>query len=109
MLLPIELLLLCHIGVVPACLPACLQLVEALNEDYSDYVGLSGQLSGLEGAVVRMRQPLLEIQVRRRHAAAKVLLHRGMLGSVHSCFSALPVYRVCLALPERRPELQLPA
>jgi hypothetical protein len=34
-----------------------------LNEDYSDYVGLSGQLSGLEGAVVRMRQPLLEIQV----------------------------------------------
>jgi len=41
----------------------CLQLVEALNEDYSDYVGLSGQLSGLEGAVVRMRQPLLEIQV----------------------------------------------
>jgi hypothetical protein len=40
-----------------------LQLVEALNEDYSDYVGLSGQLSGLEGAVVRMRQPLLEIQV----------------------------------------------
>lgn len=41
------------------------QLVEALNEDYSDYVGLSGQLSGLEGAVVRMRQPLLEIQVRR--------------------------------------------
>lgn len=40
-----------------------LQLVEALNEDYSDYVGLSGQLSGLEGSVVRMRQPLLEIQV----------------------------------------------
>lgn len=38
------------------------KLVEALNEDYSDYVGLSGQLSGLEGAVVRMRQPLLEIQ-----------------------------------------------
>lgn len=40
-----------------------MQLVEALNEDYSDYVGLSGQLSGLEGAVVRMRQPLLEIKV----------------------------------------------
>lgn len=45
------------------CAVSCLQLVEALNEDYSDYVGLSGQLSGLEGAVVRMRQPLLEIQV----------------------------------------------
>jgi hypothetical protein len=48
---------------ITGCFLLCLQLVEALNEDYSDYVGLSGQLSGLEGAVVRMRQPLLEIQV----------------------------------------------
>ncbi|WIA09954.1 hypothetical protein OEZ85_010167 [Tetradesmus obliquus] len=38
------------------------KLVEAINEDYSDYVGLSSKLGGLEGAVVRMRQPLLDIQ-----------------------------------------------
>lgn len=38
--------------------------MEAINEDYSDYVGLSSKLGGLEGAVVRMRQPLLDIQVR---------------------------------------------
>ncbi|KAF6251962.1 hypothetical protein COO60DRAFT_1704498 [Scenedesmus sp. NREL 46B-D3] len=37
-------------------------LVEAINEDFSDHVGLSSKLGGLEGAVVRMRQPLLEIQ-----------------------------------------------
>lgn len=49
------------------------QLVEALNEDYSDYVGLSSQLSGLEGAVVRMRQPLLEIQVGVWHVLCGVL------------------------------------
>eukprot|EP00879_Flechtneria_rotunda_P033586 GHRR01037215.1.p2 GENE.GHRR01037215.1~~GHRR01037215.1.p2 ORF type:complete len:125 (+),score=32.82 GHRR01037215.1:412-786(+) len=40
------------------------KLVEAINEDYSDYVGLSSKLTGLVGAVLRMRQPLLEIQVR---------------------------------------------
>jgi hypothetical protein len=50
--------------------PACLQLVEAINEDYSDYVGLSSKLGGLEGAVVRMRQPLLDIQVRTAHTPA---------------------------------------
>ncbi len=59
-----------------------LQLVEALNEDYSDYVGLSGQLSGLEGAVVRMRQPLLEIQVRQQVKAQQCAYRgRSMLGA----------------------------
>eukprot|EP00775_Hariotina_reticulata_P012760 gene12760-12889_t len=38
------------------------KLVEAINDDYSDYVGLSSKLTGLDGAVVRMRQPLLDIQ-----------------------------------------------
>lgn len=41
-----------------------LQLIEAINEDFGDYVGLSSKLMGLEGAVVRMKQPLVDIQVR---------------------------------------------
>lgn len=55
-------MLLCAVCVGATSAPAS-QLVEAINEDYSDYVGLSSKLTGLEGAVVRMRQPLLEIQV----------------------------------------------
>lgn len=41
----------------------CQQLVEVINEDYSDYVGLAGKLTGVEGAVVRMRRPLGELKV----------------------------------------------
>lgn len=68
------------------CCCSVLQLVEALNEDYSDYVGLSGQLSGLEGAVVRMRQPLLEIQVR-----AGMVLHNilSLKTAAWQCFNML--------------------
>ncbi len=40
-----------------------LQLVEVLNEDYSDYVGLAGKLTNVEGAVARMRKPLVELKV----------------------------------------------
>ncbi|PNH09417.1 hypothetical protein TSOC_003943 [Tetrabaena socialis] len=39
------------------------KLVEVINEDYSDYVGLSGRLANVEGSVVRMRKPLLELRV----------------------------------------------
>ncbi|KAG2428415.1 hypothetical protein HXX76_011535 [Chlamydomonas incerta] len=38
------------------------KLVEVINEDYADYVGLSGRLANVEGAVVRMRKPLLELR-----------------------------------------------
>ncbi|KXZ52971.1 hypothetical protein GPECTOR_8g343 [Gonium pectorale] len=38
------------------------KLVEVINEDYSDYVGLSGRLANVEGAVVRMRRPLIELR-----------------------------------------------
>ncbi len=40
------------------------QLVEVINEDYADYVGLSGRLANVEGSVLRMRKPLLELRVR---------------------------------------------
>ncbi|KAG2501945.1 hypothetical protein HYH03_000443 [Edaphochlamys debaryana] len=38
------------------------KLVEVINEDYADYVGLSGRLANVEGAVVRMRKPLLDLR-----------------------------------------------
>ncbi|GFR52956.1 hypothetical protein Agub_g15629, partial [Astrephomene gubernaculifera] len=38
------------------------KLVEVINEDYADYVGLSGRLANVEGSVVRMRKPLLELR-----------------------------------------------
>ncbi|KAF8069609.1 COG2 [Scenedesmus sp. PABB004] len=37
------------------------KLVEAINEDYGDYVGLAARLGGLEGGVLRMRTPLTDI------------------------------------------------
>lgn len=39
------------------------QLVEVINEDYADYVSLSTRLVNVDGAVVRMRRPLLDIKV----------------------------------------------
>lgn len=51
-----------------------LQLVEVINEDYSDYVGLAGKLTGVEGAVLRMRRPLGELKVGRKHLARPKLL-----------------------------------
>eukprot|EP00955_Chlamydomonas_euryale_P066609 359599-Chlamydomonas_euryale.AAC.1 len=41
------------------------QLVEVINEDYSDYVSLSSRLVNVDGAVLRMRKPLLELKVMR--------------------------------------------
>ncbi|GLC45905.1 hypothetical protein PLESTF_000710900 [Pleodorina starrii] len=38
------------------------KLVEVINEDYADYVGLSGRLANVEGSVVRMRKPLLDLR-----------------------------------------------
>lgn len=33
-----------------------------INEDYSDYVSLSSRLVNVEGAVLRMRKPLLDLK-----------------------------------------------
>eukprot|EP00798_Chlamydomonas_sp_ICE-L_P020243 gene20243-26994_t len=38
------------------------KLVEVINEDYSDYVGLSSRLSNMDGAILRMRKPLMELK-----------------------------------------------
>jgi hypothetical protein len=42
------------------------QLVEVINEDYGDYVSLSSRLVNVDGSVIRMRRPLLDLKVRRR-------------------------------------------
>ena len=36
--------------------------MEVINEDYSDYVSLSSRLVNVEGAILRMRKPLLELK-----------------------------------------------
>lgn len=40
------------------------RLVEVINEDYNDFVSLSTRLTNVDGAVLRMQRPLLELQVR---------------------------------------------
>ena len=39
------------------------QLVEVINQDFGDYVGLASRLNSIDGSVVRMKQPLLDIKV----------------------------------------------
>jgi hypothetical protein len=37
--------------------------VEVINEDYGDYVSLSSRLVNVDGSVIRMRRPLLDLKV----------------------------------------------
>ena len=39
------------------------KLVEVINEDYNDFVSLSTKLVSVDGAVLRMQKPLLELKV----------------------------------------------
>jgi hypothetical protein len=50
---------------LPSVLALCPQLVEVINEDYGDYVSLSSRLVNVDGSVIRMRRPLLDLKVRR--------------------------------------------
>lgn len=59
------------------------KLVEVLNEDYSEYVGLSGRLTNVEGAVARMRKPLVELKDKLQavHGSVKaelITLNQGL-------------------------------
>ena len=38
--------------------------MEVINDRYNDFVGLSGTLGGVEGAIVRMANPLTELKMR---------------------------------------------
>ncbi|GBF98792.1 hypothetical protein Rsub_11374 [Raphidocelis subcapitata] len=40
------------------------QLIEVLNQDFGDYVALAPRLGAVDGAVVRMKQPLLDIRAK---------------------------------------------
>lgn len=40
-----------------------LQLVEVINENYNEFVSLGSQLSGVEGAVLRIKKPMQDLQV----------------------------------------------
>ena len=39
------------------------QLVQVINDDYNDFVALSTKLVNIDGAVLRMQKPLLELKV----------------------------------------------
>jgi hypothetical protein len=39
------------------------QLIEVINDDYNDFVSLSTKLVNVDGAVLRMQKPLLEVKV----------------------------------------------
>lgn len=38
--------------------------MEVINEDYNDFISLSTKLVNVDGAVLRMQKPLLEVKVR---------------------------------------------
>ena len=48
---------------VPAMHITGMQLVEVINDDYGDYVSLSSRLVNVDGFVVRLRKPLVELKV----------------------------------------------
>ncbi|KAK9821420.1 hypothetical protein WJX81_002272 [Elliptochloris bilobata] len=48
------------------------RLVEVINEDYADFVSLSGKLVNVDGAVLRMQKPLLEVQTQLEVARGAV-------------------------------------
>lgn len=49
------------------------KLVEVVNEDYNDFVSLSTKLVNVDGAVLRMQKPLLEIKGKVELVRAAVL------------------------------------
>ncbi len=46
------------------------QLVDVINADFGDYVALAPKLAPVDGAVVRMKQPLLDIRAQLDAVAA---------------------------------------
>jgi len=57
------------------------RLVEVINEDYADFVSLSGKLVNVDGAVLRMHRPLLEVKARPPRPAARPGLGWGRRGA----------------------------
>jgi hypothetical protein len=62
-----------------------LQLVEVINEDYADFVSLSTKLVNVDGAVLRMQKPLLELRVSTARTACHTLAHCHACASLPAC------------------------
>lgn len=58
------------------------QLVEVINEDYNDFVSLSTKLVNIDGSVLRMQKPLLELKVCRGTRAVDVMPSSSQCRSV---------------------------
>jgi len=61
------------------------RLVEVINEDYADFVSLSGKLVNVDGAVLRMHRPLLDVKARAAGPAARP----GLAGAAAACAGRL--------------------
>lgn len=57
------------------------QLVEVINEDYNDFVSLSTKLVNIDGSVLRMQKPLLELKARLPHLDPCVHQPHNALGA----------------------------
>ena len=73
------------------------RLVEVINEDYADFVSLSGKLVNVDGAVLRMHRPLLEIQARAFPLLPEVVL----VTAIRVCVS--PRVRGCACFSPCKP------
>eukprot|EP00240_Pyramimonas_obovata_P002752 CAMPEP_0118923858 /NCGR_PEP_ID=MMETSP1169-20130426/2236_1 /TAXON_ID=36882 /ORGANISM="Pyramimonas obovata, Strain CCMP722" /LENGTH=755 /DNA_ID=CAMNT_0006864913 /DNA_START=219 /DNA_END=2486 /DNA_ORIENTATION=- len=49
------------------------ELVELINKDYTDFVNLSTKLVDVDGAVLRMRAPLIELQTKLRNVRKDIV------------------------------------
>ena len=49
-----------------------------INAKYNDFVGLANQLSGVEGAVVRMGKPLTELKVKDISEGKVIVMGNGI-------------------------------
>jgi conserved oligomeric Golgi complex subunit 2 len=73
-------------------------LVDVINADYSEFMGLSEQLGNVDGAVVRLRTPLLKL----KESLAEVQdRYRKELESLKECLERQSQVRL---LPQPQPQ-----
>eukprot|EP01025_Chloroclados_australasicus_P042833 TRINITY_DN4556_c0_g1_i1.p1 TRINITY_DN4556_c0_g1~~TRINITY_DN4556_c0_g1_i1.p1 ORF type:complete len:609 (-),score=83.64 TRINITY_DN4556_c0_g1_i1:523-2349(-) len=58
------------------------KLLEVINDDYGEFVSLSNRLSGVEGAVIRMKKPMLELKGRLQETETTI---QQQLTDLQSC------------------------
>eukprot|EP00210_Caulerpa_lentillifera_P009310 g8874.t1 len=75
-----------------------LQLVEVINEKYNDFIGLAGKLTGVEGAITRIKKPLMDLMMKLQ------VVERGLESELDLLSMSL-VHRQKLVIARRQLEL----